>query len=200
MREIFDEYCRDFERQRQEEASKQRPGAKKLQSSTTSSHAAEQALAAVGGPGGGGAAADAASSSSSSGGVARPDQASSDKQWAALETLMDKVGAAKHRGCWRNILAAAGSSQPASQTLAMRVDWSEMCACIGMRVHMADCEPALVVAYNKTRLTISRARMCMHAGRGTSLALLATVTASTHDSSPNSCAHGACAVAVPHCR
>lgn len=84
MREIFDEYCRDFERQRQEEASKQRPGAKKV-ASTTNGQAADQALAAVGG------AADAASSSSSSGGVARPDQASSDKQWAALEALLDKV-------------------------------------------------------------------------------------------------------------
>lgn len=86
MREIFDEYCRDFERQRQEEASKQRPGAKKV-ASTTNGQAADQALAAVGGA----AAADATSSSSSSGGVPRPDQASSDKQWAALEALLDKV-------------------------------------------------------------------------------------------------------------
>jgi hypothetical protein len=85
MREIFDEYCRDFERQRQEEASKQRPGARKV-ASTTNGQAADQALAAVGG----GAAADAASSSSS-GGVSRPDQASTDKQWAALEALLDKV-------------------------------------------------------------------------------------------------------------
>lgn len=46
MREIFDEYCRDFERQRQEEASKQRPGAKKV-ASTTNGQAADQALAAV---------------------------------------------------------------------------------------------------------------------------------------------------------
>lgn len=79
MRDIFDEYCRDFERQRQEETSKQRPGAKKVASST--SHiAAADAIAAVG------RGSDAGSSSSS-----RPDQGSDEQQWAALECLLDRM-------------------------------------------------------------------------------------------------------------
>jgi hypothetical protein len=81
VRDIFDEYCRDFERQRQEEASKQRPGAKRVASSTNHAAAAD-AVAAVD------AAAGAASSSSSS----RPDQGGKDDpQWAALDALLDRM-------------------------------------------------------------------------------------------------------------
>jgi hypothetical protein len=79
MRDIFDEYCRDFERQRQEEASKQRPGAKKAASGPSHAAAAE-AVAAVG------RGSDAGTSSSS-----RPDQGTIDQQWAALEALLDRM-------------------------------------------------------------------------------------------------------------
>lgn len=81
VRDILDEYCRDFERQRQEEASKQRPGAKKVASSPNHAAAAD-AVAAVG------SGADAAAGSSSSG----PDQGGNDDPpWAALDALLDRM-------------------------------------------------------------------------------------------------------------
>jgi hypothetical protein len=82
MRDIFDEYCRDFERQRQEEASKQRPGAKKVVSSLGPS--------AVGG-------ADAGTSSSSgasgsgAGKTSDQNQGQTDQEWAAQEALLAKM-------------------------------------------------------------------------------------------------------------
>jgi dynein intermediate chain 1 len=85
MRDIFDEYCRDFERQRQEEASKQRPGAKKVASDTN--HAAAAAAVAAGGRGSDAGTSSSSSSSSSS----RPDQGIADQQWAALEALLDRM-------------------------------------------------------------------------------------------------------------
>jgi dynein intermediate chain 1 len=82
MRDIFDEYCRDFERQRQEEASKQRPGAKKVVSSLGTS--------AVGGsdtsvPSSSGA------SGSGAGGASDQNQGQTDQERAAQEALLAKM-------------------------------------------------------------------------------------------------------------
>eukprot|EP00878_Enallax_costatus_P026700 GHUV01028679.1.p2 GENE.GHUV01028679.1~~GHUV01028679.1.p2 ORF type:complete len:112 (+),score=52.62 GHUV01028679.1:55-390(+) len=49
MWEIYDEYCRDFERQRQEEASKAKPGSKKPAAAAAGSAAGAGAGAAAGG-------------------------------------------------------------------------------------------------------------------------------------------------------
>lgn len=84
MREIYDEYCRDFERQRQEEASKQRPGAKKVGSTASPAAAAE----AVEGASSSGATGTA---SSSDGSLAKPDLSGDDAQFAALEGMLDQM-------------------------------------------------------------------------------------------------------------
>lgn len=87
-REIFDEYCRDFERQRQEEASKQRLGAKKVSSGTNPAAAA----AAVADDAGGCSASDAVSRSNPSALQSQHDQGSAEQgQWAGLEGLLDQM-------------------------------------------------------------------------------------------------------------
>lgn len=85
MREIYDEYCKDYERQRQEEASKQRPGAKKAVSTINPSAAAAAASASSSSAQTG----DASSSSIDRAG--RHDSDVADPQWAALEAMLDKM-------------------------------------------------------------------------------------------------------------
>lgn len=82
MRDIFDEYCRDFERQRQEEASKQRSGAKKVASSlgTSAVGGADVSMPSSSGASGSGA-----------GSASDQNQGQTDQERAAQEALLAKM-------------------------------------------------------------------------------------------------------------
>jgi dynein intermediate chain 1 len=87
--EIYDEYRKDFERQRQEEASKQRPGAKRTQS-TASAAAAAAAVASVPPPG-------TAAAGGRAGAANTRDQqqaavgAGAEERWAADGSMLGKL-------------------------------------------------------------------------------------------------------------